>query len=66
MKIEDMGSSMIDDQLMIHVLKNQKSDYQFQTVLDKINGNKENLLEVLFKGLSIHSDYRNKRKENED
>jgi hypothetical protein len=43
----DTGSVMIDDQLMIHMLNNLAGDNKLQIVLlEKRNGNKENLLEV--------------------
>jgi hypothetical protein len=46
MKLEDMGSSMTDDQFMIHVLNNLTSDYELQMVLmEKRIVNKENPLE---------------------
>jgi hypothetical protein len=47
MKLEDMGSIMTDDQLLIHVLNNLTTDYELQMVLlEKRIGDKSNPLEV--------------------
>jgi hypothetical protein len=47
MKFKDMGSTMTDDQFMIHVRNNLTSDYELQMVLlEKRIANKENPLEV--------------------
>jgi hypothetical protein len=33
MKLDNIGSSMTDDQFMIHVINNPTSDYELQVVL---------------------------------
>jgi hypothetical protein len=41
MKLDNIGSSMTDDQFMIHVINNPTSDYELQVVLlEKGIGNK--------------------------
>jgi hypothetical protein len=45
MKLEDMVSSMTDDQFMIHVLENLTSDFELSMVLlERSTDNKENPL----------------------
>jgi hypothetical protein len=46
-KLKDIGSTMIDDQFMIHVLNNITSDYELQMILlEKIIGDKKNSLKI--------------------
>ena len=76
MKLEDMGSAMTDDQLIIHVLNNLKIDYELQMVLlEKRIGNKDNPLDVdelreelnlRFERLSTQNESNNESKANEE
>jgi 3'-phosphoadenosine 5'-phosphosulfate sulfotransferase (PAPS reductase)/FAD synthetase len=76
MKLEDMGSTMTDDQFMIHVMSNLTSDYESQMVLlEKRIHNKENPTEVnklceemnlRFERLSMQSESSNESRSNEE
>jgi Zinc knuckle len=72
MKLEDMGSSMTNDQFMNHVLIYLTSDYELQIVcLGKRIGDKANRLEVdelrdnLNQILTIQSEFNSECKANE-
>jgi hypothetical protein len=54
MKLEEIGSSITDNQFMIHILNNMTSDYDLQLALmeKRINDNVKNSQQLMKSGMT--------------